>query len=144
MGKRNWILMLAILVAVTLFSLLNREGAVTMSFEDEALVINGADEYSFQVAYDEIASIALEELPDLGAAVDGGEDGSFRYGVWENDTWGTYTLCLTVNMNTCIVLTLQDGSIYVFNYGDEDSTQIVYEDLPRALAEYGNDWVEAG
>ncbi len=144
MGKRNWILMAAILVLLTLVSVLNKEGAVTLTYGEEALTVNGADGYSFQVAYEEIASIALEELPDLGTAVEGGSDASFRYGVWENDTWGEYTLCLTTNVDTCIVLTLRDGSIYVFNYGDEDGTQAVYDDLPGVLAEYGNDWVEAG
>ncbi len=144
MGKRNWILMAAILIIVTLISTLNKEGAVTLTYGEEALTVNGADGYSFQVAYDEITSIALEELPDLGTTVEGGSDASFRYGVWKNDTWGDYTLCLTTNVDTCIVLTLRDGSIYVFNYGDEDGTQVVYEDLPGVLAEYGIDWVEAG
>ncbi|MCD8085679.1 MAG: hypothetical protein LUF28_05045 [Clostridiales bacterium] len=142
MGKRNWILMAAILVILTLVSTLNKEGAVTLNYTEEALTVNGADGYSFQVAYDEIASVALEELPDLGTAVEGGSDAAFRYGVWENDTWGEYTLCLTTTMDTCVVLTLLDGGVYVFNYGDEDGTQAVYEDLPGVLAEYGNDWVE--
>ena len=55
----------------------------------------------------------------------------YAYGIWNNESWGEYSLYVNTNIDVCIVITEIEG-IFVFNYVNEQTT----EDFYNSFLEY--------
>lgn len=132
-GKyRRLLLLLAVLVAVSVFQFWRGERSVRFDWTDTGLTVFYADSQVFQLSFADVTDMQLVQSPDLGHCVDGRETTSWRCGTWENDAWGTYTLCASKACTDCIVLRTSSG-IYVLSYESNDVTAALYESLQALL-----------
>ncbi len=120
--KRNTVFALLILAAVLIYTIAGGNIGTNLDFGEDALRLRAAGN-DWTIPYSEIASLELQDLPDLGHRVQGSEKRSLYCGTWENDTWGEYTLCIVPKVETCIVITMSDGNHYVINYENNESTE---------------------
>lgn len=126
MTNKNRILSIVILVAVTVLSLMSGKIGVDLDFGEETLTVSVSG-FEKEIPYAGITSLELAELPDTGTLLEGGDKRGLQYGTWENDTWGEYSLCITSKVSQALVLTMEDGSVFVLNYQDQDNTQALFE-----------------
>lgn len=130
----RFLLLLLVLAAFTVLSRFLGGANITLDFDEDALTIGGPKKLSVIVEYDRIAGLELVELADTGTLVSGGENRSYSWGTWENDTWGRYTLCAAKKADTAILITTQDGESLVFNYQDDDTTTSIFQMFTELLA----------
>lgn len=124
--NQNMIVFVVIIVGVTLFTLMGGKTGTYLDFGEEAVTVSVSD-FEREIAYADIAGLELTDLPDPGTMVTGGDKRTIRYGIWENDTWGSYTLFATPKISKGIVLTMNDGSVLVLNYQDEETTGSLHQ-----------------
>lgn len=135
-NKKNGLLLFILVAAVLVYSFSGNSIGIALDFGDTALTVSAASR-DWTLDYDQIASIALSDLPDVGTPADGTDQRKLQCGVWENETWGTYTLCVSPKISRCIVLTMHNGDIFVLNYESADSTASLYEMFAGLLQSKG-------
>lgn len=134
-SKSNTFLNIIIfLAALFLLNMFRGSSVTTVSFDDDALILGAPKDFSVTIEYDQIDTLELVEQFDSGTAVSGSENRKYRWGEWENDTWGQYTLCTTKKVEAAICLTTLDGEIVVFNYEDHEVTTSMYQMFMELLA----------
>lgn len=135
MKNRNISLALLILflAAFTILSRLFGGAGITLDFDQDALTIGGPKKFSIVVEYDSIDSLELVELTDAGTLISGGENRSYFWGTWENDTWGQYTLCAAKKVDTAILITTQDHELIVFDDYSNDTTAEMFQMFTELL-----------
>lgn len=114
---------------VALFLITSARGKTTASVDinPESITLSGPDGYSYTVEYAQIkpGSVKLlgeEELDAPGSAVSGDENRRYRWGQWENDSWGTYHICILRKIDAAILFETADGNTVIFNVESEDTT----------------------
>lgn len=116
-----------------LFAIRQSNNMVKVKLEEHALHITSS-QYSMTVDYVDIASAKLETLADPGEKVENAyDDEILRAGIWKNEAWGEYHVCADLDTESCIVLTLEDGRIFVFNRKNNKETAKIYEELLACL-----------
>lgn len=83
--------------------------------------------YQVTITYENVKALELVTVHDYGLTTDGGTDSSYRWGEWENEAWGKYTQCTTMNTDFGILLETNDGMMYLLNYEGDRSTEELYE-----------------
>lgn len=134
--QKNTFFVLILLAAVLFYTFSGGSVGISLDFGDERLSL-GASDRDWVIPYDQIASLELTALTDLGTPVDGTKKRTLSYGTWENDLWDKYTLCVNPTISQCIVVTLQDGSITVLNYENEESTKALHTMFSELLQSKG-------
>ncbi len=125
--RRNIIFIVVIIAAVLIFSFLTSSGnAIVIAIENNILIVYGLEDYSLEIPVEDILEISYLEDLDRGEPAGGTDDGTFSYGVWENDTLGTYQLYAYTEVASCILVRTADEA-YVFNSSSDDLTQFYYE-----------------
>lgn len=132
-AKNTIFLILVLVVFFVLTSIFGGTG-MNVDFGEDSLTVSGPGKYSFTVDYDRIANMELVELTDPGVMISGGENRSYYWGSWENEAWGSYTLCASKKTDTALRLTTTDGEYLVFNYQGEETTASILEMFPQLLA----------
>lgn len=135
-NKKNGIFLLILVAAVLIYSLSGNSIGIHLDFGEDALQVSASD-MDWDLAYDQIASITLSDLPDVGSLAEGIDKKNLQCGVWENEIWGTYTLCISPKIDQCIVLTMQNGDVIVLNYESADSTANLHEMFTELLQSKG-------
>ena len=120
--QKNLIFIVLILVAVLFYTLSGGSVGVSLDFQEDALILSGAD-LDWNIPYAEIQSLELIQLSDMGNVVDGIEKRTLHCGLWKNEQWNEYTLCINPKLDRGIVLGMADGEIIVFNYESNQSTE---------------------
>lgn len=102
---------------------------------NERQVLARSSRFQMLVDYDIIDSMELVPLAEAGEKLseDSYDDGIVRYGQWKNSVWGEYTVCADADVESCIVLHLNDGRIFVFNRKDAAETESIYRQLLEKL-----------
>lgn len=86
-----------------------------------------------EIIYEDITELKLISLPDdYGVCIDGDRKKGCSYGVWENDDWGSYTLCVKDDVPDAVWIR-QGNDIIVFNYEGSKPTKSFYEALQKKL-----------
>lgn len=129
----NYYLPAILIAAVIIFTLIRGGSGMDMDFGDDTLVVSSPEEFSFSVDYDEISSTELVDFTDSGTMLSGGENSSYAWGVWENDAWGEYSMCVIKKLDTAILITTQDGERMVFNYESDDTTASLFQAFNEML-----------
>lgn len=120
-NKRYLAFGIFLFAAAITISLIESTWKVKVQFEDTAVDIR-TKQYSMNIPYDMVESIELVEMPDAGEIIKGGDDMTFRYGQWRNETWGEYVVCADLDATDCIVVHLDDGRIFVFSRRNNEAT----------------------
>lgn len=119
--QKNSIFIILILSIMLFYIFSGGSVGISLDFGEEALTLSAADN-DWQIPYDQIASLKLTELPNTGAMMEGIEKRTLRCGIWENEVWGQYTLCIDPRIDRCIIVTMNSGDVYVLNYESNEST----------------------
>ncbi len=114
----------AVAVIVIIVSVLGifRSAAFTVEIEDEVFTITYEDETVVQFSKEEIRSAEYMESFTRGTAAETIAEGKYTVGTWENDEWGSYTLCIRESVEGYVVVTTEE-SVFVFNYESKDTTE---------------------
>lgn len=111
---------------------------VKVKFSETQVVVR-SDRYSMTIPYDMVEDVQLQDLADAGEELEGGSDNDIiRIGPWHNDAWGDYYICADLDAGNCIVVTLDDGRIFVFSRRDDAATAEDYESFREHLDAYGS------
>lgn len=124
----NLLIILAIMIVISVFSLIHSENAVDFHWTEDLLQITDPNGNSYSIIYSDVVALELLERPNYGACVTGRETSSWLYGTWENDQWGSYTLCASSGTSMCIVIRTDEG-IFVLSYESDEITSALYESL---------------
>lgn len=133
---KNIFLVLALCVGFTLVSLFSRNNGIGLDFGKDSLTVSGPEKYQYMIEYSRISALELVNLTDAGEPISGEENKSYRWGSWENDIWKVYSLCVAKKADRCILITVEDGSRFVFNYLEDATTEQVYTMFSELLAHY--------
>lgn len=133
-SKKDMIFVAALFLFVIIFSLFTGGENVEVNFDAEMMSIK-ATNFNFNIVYEDIASVELTPMPDLGTMNKGADSASLKQGNWNNVIWGDYHLCVIPSLTNCVDVTLMDGRHVVFNYKSEESTADVYSIIQERLAE---------
>ena len=125
LSKKDFLFIGGIFLFVIIYSLLTGGESVNVRFQQEIMSINATD-FEFNIAYSDIVSAELIDLPEFGTMDKGKNAAAIKSGNWQNDTWGNYHLCVIPSIPNCVDVTLADGRHVVFNYKNEDSTRGVH------------------
>lgn len=131
--RRNTLLILAVMLLVLAYTFSGRSIGISLDFGDNTLTVKVKD-YTAAIDYHDIGSLQLVAYPEPGTATDGTASGQLRYGTFQNEIWGTYRQCTTSKAENCILITMHDGSIFVLNYQDSETTSALYEMFSELLA----------
>ena len=128
--KKSILLVVVVIVAVTVFSVITSGGNVMLiDMGDKSISFSGIDDFRHEVAYGDIVSVTLEEVPNWDRW-GGHEFGDFRIGYINgasaDDFNESYVLFVTTKADNVIVATLTDGSWMVFNYNNTSDTEAIY------------------
>lgn len=134
-NRINLIIMIAIFAGAIISALANPADRVAISFEENDLVIEGADEVVYKIPLDTIQEVTYVE--DAEYAADVQEQQDVICGQYKNDRWGDHFLCVYAQLPACIVVDSQEGT-YVFNYQNADTTKKFYDAFLEMLQERGN------
>ena len=122
--KKSIGLVVAVIIMVTAFQLMTSgSNAMLIDMSDTAITFSGIDDFRHEVAYADIVSVTLEDVPDW-SVWGGHEFGYFRVGHMEG-----YVLFATTQSDRVIVAELADGSRMVFNYHNNSATDGIYHML---------------
>lgn len=122
-----------IILALTILISLKPSNKVRIQF-DETSVDIVTTKFSMNIPYDMVSHLELADLPELGKNVDGYNNQVIQTGLWRNGTWGEYHACLDLACETCIVVHLNDGRIFVISLRNPEETAASYEEFLTHLA----------
>lgn len=124
--QKNLAIVILILAMVLFYIFSGGSMGISLDFGDDDLTLSASD-YDWTIPYDQIESLELSELPDIGTFVDGIQKQTLCCGIWENNLWDKYTLCIDPRIDTCIVISMKNSDIYVLNYENTDATGQLYQ-----------------
>ena len=124
--KQKNLTFILLILAVMLFYIFSGGSIGTsLDFGEESLSLSASD-YDWVIPYAQIQSLESAELPDVGTRVDGIEKRTLCCGTWKNESWNEYILCINPKLDSCIIVTMNSGDVYVLNYENSDSTDQLY------------------
>jgi len=139
MRFRDYFSIKHILFAVLIFAVLipfairDSNNQVKVSFDDSN-VYTSSNKYNLTIPFADIASVELTALAEPGEKVqDGYDDDILRAGMWKNDTWGEYYITADLDADNCVLITLQDGRLFVISQKDNTTTEEIYNTLLAKL-----------
>lgn len=134
--SKNFIWILVVLVAFTGITLVRGGFENNINFGEDSLTLFGPEKYSYTVVYDDITAITLVDLTDLGTgtSVSGDENRNCKWGVYKNDLWNEYTLCISKKIENAIQLTLHNGDVVVFNLESAETTAAILDMFEELLS----------
>lgn len=127
-SKKDLIFGLIILTLVIVISIFRPSKNVKAVFDETSVDIKST-QFSMNIPYDMVESLELTDLPELGENLDGYNNQVIQTGLWKNDTWGEYQSCLDLACETCIVVRLNDGRIFVISFRNTEETAASYEEF---------------
>lgn len=123
---RSTIIWFVFIVALSFFMRPNQP--VQTNASAGAMDVIGASGYTISVSYDEVTGAELRETFDFGELIDGTDSKNEKSGLWENEEFGRYRLCVNAKIKPCIVLTVNE-EILVINFESAKSTRSLYNAL---------------
>lgn len=125
------ILIMVFVIAIRMQS----AASVSIDFNDTQIVITGpSGTEPISIDYKSIQSITLLTEYSVGKKVSGVENRRLYYGVFENDTYGTYSLCAVPSISSVIEIRTEDGVI-LFNYESDKVTTALSDSMAEFVSE---------
>ena len=132
---RSCCTILIILAALLLFWRFTPPSA-KLSLDGEAFSVADGDTVDVSIPFAKIRTISLIGTLERGEMVRGTSTRHVARGIWENDAYGEYTLCINERINCCLVIQA-DSQTLVYNYESSETTQGIYDMLVQALCDLG-------
>ena len=123
---RDLIFICAVVLIVLFLVLSDTSVDIRVNYDEEFLYVT-SPRLNIDIPNEEVAGLTLVPVPALGQFVDGYQHESYCAGVWKNDQWGEYQLCVIPTLPQCIVVELTSGKYIVFNCTTEAKTNQVFE-----------------
>lgn len=141
-SRMNFLFTIVILVVFSFYYFSNHVVPVTFQYEEDRMILTGPSgaPFSVELKYEEILSVSEITELETGTNLSGINTEQCWFGTWENDCYGTYTLCASPSFSDYIVLETADG-VVVCNYESADATQHMYTALLELLEAKG--WSES-
>lgn len=132
MEKRTrWLSMVMFIAVIAILSLFMRgKPTLAYTFNEDGFAIETAEGYTASVAWTDIESVQEVDHIDFGDLVDGYETQKERSGVWNNQTYGTYSLCTDSTVDKYIVLQTKQG-VMIINFESDQSTDNLTEAIQK-------------
>ncbi len=109
--------------------------SVGIDFNDDQIVITGpSGTEPFSIDYKTIRSITLLTGYQAGTKVSGVENRRLYYGTFENDAYGTYSLCAVPSISPVIEIRTDDG-VFLFNYESDKVTTTLSDSMAEFVQE---------
>lgn len=108
------------------------ENMMDVTFGETAVDIVTA-KYTMNIPYEMVDSIEIAEYSEDDEPVNGRSDIALRSGIWENEAWGEYYACIDLQTDTCILVHLNDGRLFVFSHESDKTVAAEYETFLRHL-----------
>ena len=124
--QKNLTLIILILALVLFYVFSGGSVGISLDFGENELTLSALD-HDWLIPYDQIESLELTDLPELGTVINGSEKRTLCCGTWKNKVWGEYTLCTNPRIEVCIVIRMKAGDVYVMNYENSDSTKQLHQ-----------------
>jgi len=135
--NRQWLMITsAFLVLGVLFAIFfnDKSGKDLLSWQNETFAVSLPDGSSYCAPFRTIERITLVEAPDFGSCVSGEAEKTLKYGIWENETLGSYVLCAYRCYD--VVIQVQTGDqVFWISYESEETTRLLYDNFLREVAE---------
>jgi hypothetical protein len=122
-----WILVIAVLAMI-----MQPHRTVSTEGFDGRVEIQSRSGYTLDIVYDQVEKIELRENLDYGRIVDGTDEKKEKSGLWENEEFGEYHLCVNEKVDSCIVL-WTSSDVLVVNYESDKSTESLYEAILKQI-----------
>ena len=117
-SKKDFIFGIIILILVVIISF-KPSNKVRFSFGEDSVDIN-TTRYTMNIPYEMVESIEIVPYSEEDEQVRGRSDMALRTGIWQNESWGEYYACLDLQTDTCILVHLNDGRIFVFSHKSDE------------------------
>jgi hypothetical protein len=114
-----------LLIAVLVYLGSTRNGEISIVLNDENMTLSYSSEDPVSIRYKDIISVTDTKMLEPGHYVSGAETKRFKFGVWENTSFGQYHLSIYANVDRYIVVKTAND-IYVFNLESVDATDSFY------------------
>lgn len=126
--KKSIAMVIAVIAFVTVFQVMTSgENAMLIDMSDTAISFSGIDDFRHEVAYADMASVAMEDVPDWS------QWGDQEFGVFRIGHLDGYVLFATTQVDRVIIIDLADGTQMVFNYNNSSDTESIYQMLLNNL-----------
>lgn len=130
---RNMFITLLILFFFSLYHLMSGSDNVDFQWSSTQLTVKMPDDNTFVLNFSEVDSIDLTEFNHYGTCISGGQSRQHAYGVWTNDIFGEYFLCVSTIPSNCIILHTSN-STYIINYESDETTLQLYQSLLELIS----------
>jgi hypothetical protein len=121
-----------LLIGVIAYFLTKDVERISVSVQDDHLSMSHTAGDSITIRYEDILSITKAQALDLGKYISGTNTERYRFGVWENDEFGKYHLCVYASVSRTIVIETSDG-FFVFNLESNDATDSFFKAFQEML-----------
>ena len=132
--KKELIFVSLILVIFICMILSDTEVKMLVHYDEEMLQIT-SPRLNVDIEHSHVLSVELMEMPeDFGTkAGDSYEHEAYCAGIWENDDWGSYTLCV-IPGNTKAILVKMDFTTVLFCCTTDEKTQTLFDSYSSYLS----------
>lgn len=132
------ILLVVAIIAVGIIVSLTRgsspSGDYNYDKDTRTMTFTAPDGYSLSFSLNNVTSVDFLESFDPGTAVSGKTENGYTFGVWQNDSLGTFELLKLTNVSSVVAVRTESGGVYVFNAESADTTRAFYETIQKELA----------
>ncbi len=123
---------LVIFAIALVFAIFSGENMMDVVFGENAVDVV-TDQYTMNIPYDLVDSIEMATYSKDDENVDGKSDMVLRSGIWKSEAWGEYYACLDLQTDTCIVVHLTDGRVFVFSHESDKTVAEEFETFQSRL-----------
>jgi hypothetical protein len=120
------ILGLCLLAGILIYLLTKNTEGISVAVKDDHLALSHSLGASFDIIFKDILSVTETQALELGQNVSGTQAQDYRFGVWKNDEFGEYNLCIYANVERYIVVKTTTAT-FVFNLDSADATDSFYK-----------------
>jgi hypothetical protein len=118
---------ICLLVGILIYLLLAKKAdGISVVVKDDHLSLSHSSGDTFDLRFKDILSVTEIQDLNLGKYVSGTDTKRYRFGIWDNDKFGEYKLCIYANVTRYIVVKTSNN-IFVFNIESADATDSFYK-----------------
>lgn len=128
--KITGIILLIIFIGGTLHSFASGRGSITVQVNEEAVGIAGPSMETVFIELDDIDSVQIFDSFDSGKCISGINTEKYQDGIYWNQEFENYHLCVKKSVNAFIVIET-DADKYIFNCESEKATDRIYQNLMK-------------
>ena len=130
--KTRLLFWFVLLAAIILFSLIYKPKKITLAVEENFLSCSYTSSEPLKIHFSDILSINLQKDLEIGEYISGIQTKDHHFGVWKNDQFGEYKLCIEMDVHLFLVIFTPEDK-YVINFESEDSTESFYKAFMELL-----------